>query len=447
MIAARLRLGLVAVVLIAAAGSPARGGVFNPETFTLANGLEVVVVPNHLAPVVTHMVWYRVGAADEPPGKSGIAHFLEHLMFKGTEKIGPGGFSKIVARNGGRENAFTSQDYTSYFQRVARDRLELVMEIEADRMANLRLADEVVLPEREVVLEERRSRAENDPSALLAEEMQAALYMNHPYREPIIGWEHEIRGLTTDDALAFYRRHYAPNNAILIVAGDITAEELRPLAEKYYGVVPRREVPERVRPQEPAQNTARRVTLTSPRVSQPALARSYLAPSYAAGATEHAYALQVLEEVFGGDTTSRLYRALVVEGKLAAAAGAYYDPGSLDLTQFSIQASPRPGVELGRVEAALDAEIARLLEEGVTADEVDRAKSRMRAAATYARDSMFAAARIFGVALTTGTTVADVESWLDRLARVTADDVDRAARAVLRADHSVTGELLPEPSS
>ena len=442
-----LCLGL-AVLLWLAAGLPAAvAGTFNPETFTLGNGLEVVVIPNHRAPVVTHMVWYKAGAADEPAGKSGIAHFLEHLMFKGTGKVGPGEFSKIVARNGGRDNAFTSQDYTSYFQRVARDRLELVMEIEADRMVNLKLSDEVVLPEREVILEERRSRIDNDPGSLLVEAMEAALYMNHPYREPIIGWENEIRGLDRADALAFYRRHYAPNNAILVVAGDITAAELRPLAEKYYGAIAPGPVPARVRPQEPAQHAERRVILKSPRVSQPAWTRSYLAPSFAGGETRHAYALQVLAQLFGGGTTSRLYRAVVVEAGLAASAGARYDPSSLDLTAFSVQASPRPGVELPRIEAAMDAEIAKLLADGVTADQVERAKKRLRASAIYARDSMFAAARIFGVALTTGLSVAEVEEWPERIAAVTVEQVNAAARAVLRPSYSVTGELLPQPAS
>jgi zinc protease len=445
---APLRLSLIAAfgVLVALA-TPARAELFNPETFTLENGLQVVVVPNHLAPVVTHMVWYKVGAADEPAGKSGIAHFLEHLMFKGTEKVPPGEFSKIVAGNGGRDNAFTSQDYTSYFQRVARDRLELVMELEADRMANLKITAAEVVPEREVVLEERRSRTENQPASLLGEAMQAALYMNHPYREPIIGWNHEIRELTTEDALDFYRRYYAPNNAILIVGGDITGEELRPLAERHYGGIPPRDVPARVRPQEPVQHAARRVVLTSPLVGQPSWVRRYLAPSYTAGDTEHAHALVVLADLFGHDSSSRLHRALVVDGEIAVSAAAGYDSESFDLTDFSIHASPRPGVELARIEAAVEAEVAKLLEDGVTEEEVARAKRRLRAATIYSRDSMFAAARIFGVALTTGRTIEDVESWLERVEAVTVDQVNRAARAVLRKDRWVTGELLPPPSS
>ena len=307
-----------------AVSAGARAEVFNPETFTLDNGMDVVVIPNRRAPIVQHMVWYKVGAADEPVGKSGTAHFLEHLLFKGTERMAPGRFSEIVAENGGQENAFTSSDYTGYYQTVARDRLEIMMDLEADRMTNLRLTDELVLPERDVVLEERRSRIDNEPGSKLREMMNAALYLNHPYRYPVIGWEHEIRALTTRDALDFYERWYAPNNAILIVAGDITAEEVRPLAEKYYGAIPARAVPERRRASEPEQHAPRRVRLESERVRQPSVSISYLAPSHNRGAVEHAYPLLVLDEILGGGATSRLYRSLVVEQGIAAAAGSSY---------------------------------------------------------------------------------------------------------------------------
>jgi zinc protease len=206
--------------------------------FTLSNGMQVVVIPDHRAPVVTHMVWYRVGAADEPRGKSGIAHFLEHLMFKSTEKIASGEFSRIVSRMGGQDNAFTSQDATAYFQRIHKDRLGEVMAMEADRMVNLRLTEHEVLTERDVILEERRSRVENNPQAVLDEQMNAVLYYSHTYGIPVIGWEHEIARLTREDALSFYKHHYAPNNAILVVSGDVTPEEVRRLAEETYGKIP-----------------------------------------------------------------------------------------------------------------------------------------------------------------------------------------------------------------
>ncbi|MDJ0948037.1 MAG: pitrilysin family protein [Alphaproteobacteria bacterium] len=425
---------------------PASAAVFNPKTFTLANGMQVVVIENRRVPIVSHMVWYRVGSADETPGKSGIAHFLEHLMFRGTKTLAPGEFSRTVARNGGQENAFTSYDYTGYFQNVAVDRLEIVMRLEADRMTNLVLTDEVVNPERDVVLEERRSRTENRPGGLLREQAGAAMFANHPYGMPIIGWKHEIQALKTEDALAFYRRHYAPNNAILIVAGDVSVDQVRTLAERYYGPIPAGSVPERVRPQEPPQHAPRRVVLRDVRVGQPRFSRRYLAPSYNRGATEHAYPLQLLSEILGGGSTSRLYRSLVIEQKLAAAAGAWYNPNSFDLGSIGVSATPRPGVDVADVEAAVDAELHKILDKGVTADELARAKDRMEAGAIYARDDLSTGARVFGVALTTGRTVEDVETWPERIAAVTIEQVQAAARAVFVANNSVTSLLLPKTS-
>ncbi len=423
----------------------AAAGVFNPETFTLANGMRVVVVPNHRVPVVSHMVWYKAGAADEPAGKSGIAHFLEHLMFKGTKKYPSGEFSRIVARNGGRENAFTSHDYTAYFQTVAVDRLALVMELEADRMTNLVLFAEDVEPERLVILEERRERTENNPRAILREHVNAALFLNHPYRKPIIGWAHEVRALTLGDLRAFYKRWYAPNNAILVVAGDITAAELRPLAEKYYGPIPSSAVPPRARPQEPPQVAARQVVYKDRRVRQPSWSRSYLAPGYHAGESRHAYALEVLDEILDGGATSRLYRRLVVERKLAVSAGAYYDPDGLGPSRFVVAGSPRSGVSLETLAAAFEEEVRKLIGEGVTEEEVARAKTRMRASAVYARDSLTTGARVLGAALASGLSVEAVESWPERIGAVTVDQVNAAARAVLRPGRSVTALLLPDP--
>ncbi|MFQ6018576.1 MAG: M16 family metallopeptidase [Kiloniellaceae bacterium] len=439
--------GLVLVALAACVPASAQARVFDPETFTLDNGLQVVVITNRRAPIVTHMVWYKVGAADEAPGESGNAHFLEHLMFKGTETLGPGEFSRIIARNGGQENAFTGYDFTGYYQTVARDRLEIVMKYEADRMANLVLTDEVVLPERDVVLEERRSRIDNDPGAQLHEMIRATLYLNHPYRIPVIGWEHEILELNTETALRFYKRWYAPNNAVLVIAGDVSAAEVRPLAEAHYGKIPARPVPERRRVKEPPQHAPRRITLKSAQVRQPALSITYLAPSYNTEGSAHAYALQVLDEILGGGTTSRLYRALVVDQAVAASASSGYRADAFDWSSFDFYASPRPGVELERVEAALRAEIARLLEDGVREAELAAAKRRLEAGAVYARDSLNTAPRIFGRALTSGRSVEDVEDWPARIGAVTVEQVNGAARAVLEDNHSVTGVLLPAPTT
>ena len=446
------RLSVVAFAIAALSSaawmpSSAFARVFDPETFTLDNGMQVVVISNHRAPIVTHMVWYKVGAADESAGESGNAHFLEHLLFKGTKTLAPGEFSRIISQNGGRENAFTSQDYTAYFQTVASDRLAIMMKHEADRMTNLVLTDEVVLPERDVVIEERRSRTDNNPSAKLFEAMQAALYLNHPYRLPVIGWQHEIDALNTETALAFYRKWYAPNNAILIVAGDVTAEEVRPLAEKYYGVIPSRAVPERKRILEPPQTSARRVIHKSARVRQPLLAINYLAPSYRRGASEHAYALQVLDEVLSGGSTSRLYKSLVVEKKLAVSVGSNYSATSLDLSDFSFYASPQPGVDIETVEAALRAEIQLVLENGITAKELASAKRRKRADSVYVRDNLGSAPRIIGMSLATGRTIEEIESWPDLIDEVTVEQVLAAARAVLKDESSVTGLLLPKPTS
>jgi zinc protease len=432
------------VALIASAlSAPVRAAVFNPETFMLSNGMQVVVVTNRRAPVVAHMVWYRVGAADEPAGKSGIAHFLEHLMFKGTKTIPPGEFSKIVARNGGRDNAFTSQDYTAYFQTVARDRLELVMRMEADRMRNLVLTDREVLPERDVVLEERRSRVDNNPGSQLYEAASAALYLNHPYGMPVIGWKHEIEQLTTEDALAFYRKFYAPNNAILVVAGDIDAQELRPLAEKYYGILERGPEIVRKRVAEPAHHADRLVELRSPRVRQPSWSRTWLAPSYRTAEGNEAYALQVLERIIDGGATTRLYRELVVNQGVAASVGAWYSSENYDLGSFGVSISPRPGKTLEEAEAALKGEIEKLLRDGITEDELARAKKAMAARAIFARDSLRAAPNIFGRALTTGRTVEDVEAWPERIQAVTRAEVDAAARKVFRSRRAVTSVLLP----
>jgi len=417
-------------------------GVFFPETFTLSNGLQVVVITNRRAPVVLHMMWYKVGAADEPPGKSGIAHFLEHLMFKGTKSLGPGMFSKIVANNGGQENALTSSDYTAYYQNVAKDRLETVMKIEADRMQNLSLSDGEVTAERKVILEERRQRVDNSPRSILWEQANAALYMNHPYRIPVIGWEHEMKGLTTADAMAFYRRWYAPNNAVLVVAGDVTAADVRPLAEKYYGVIPRGDIPARVRPDEPPHRHARRVTYKDSRVNQPNWTRFFIAPSYNRGETKHAYALQVLSEILGSGATSRLYQELVVKQKIAASAGSGYSGSNYDYSNFYVYATPTAGTSWETLEKAVEAEIAKLVESGVTADEVARAKQVLIDRASFARDNLRTGVMSFGVALATGRTAADVEAWPENIAKVTADDINAAARHVLKDTGSVTALLL-----
>ncbi|MSO69215.1 MAG: insulinase family protein [Alphaproteobacteria bacterium] len=435
---------LVAFVLLLLPAAPVRAELFPAESFMLANGMQVVVLPNHRAPVVVHMVWYRVGAADDPPGKSGGAHFLEHLMFKGTAKHGPGEFSRMVADNGGSENAFTSADYTGYFQKVARDRLEMVMELEADRMRNLILTDAVITPERQVIIEERNSRIDNDPSALLQEQMEAALYVRHPFGSPNIGWRVEMEGLDRETALSVYRQYYAPDNAILIVAGDITAAELKPLAEKYYGVIKPSGIEARQRLAEPTPLAERRVILRDARVTQPSLMRAYLAPSAASNDRETATALSVLSDILGSNTTSRLYRSLTVEQKKATYAGSSYDSLALDWSGFYVYAAPLPETSMTELEVALDAAIADLLKNGVTETELKESVTRMKARAIYALDDPQAIANIFGSVLAIGLTVDDIQNWPMRLDAVTVDRINAAARAILKLERSVTGQLLPK---
>ncbi len=421
----------------------AQAQVFNPTTFELDNGMQIVVIENHRAPVVTHMVWYKVGAADEPAGKSGIAHYLEHLMFKGTETRAPGEFSQIIAELGGRENAFTSQDYTGYFQTISPRHLGLMMELEADRMTGLVLSDEIIEPERRVIFEERRSRTDNNPRSLLSEQVAAATWLNHPYRLPVIGWAHEIETISRTDLESFYETWYAPNNAVLVVSGDVDPEEVFRLAQETYGKVPAKSLPPRTRPTEPPQIAPREVVMRDARVDQPAWSRRYLAPSYVAGDNQHAYALELLSEIIGGSTTSRIYRSIVVDQSLAASAGAWYSPGDLDQTTFGVWFSPRPDVSVETVRKAMDDQLAKLIKDGITADELERAKQRLIDSAVFARDSVGGPARILGAALASGQTVADVEAWPDRIQAVTVEQVDAAAREVFNLNRSTTGILLP----
>jgi zinc protease len=417
-------------------------------TFTLDNGLQVVVLEDHRAPAVTHMAWYRAGAADEPPGASGIAHYLEHLMFKGTDELEPGEFSATVAAQGGTDNAFTSYDYTAYFQRVAADRLGLMMEMEADRMADLQLTDRDILTERAVVIEERKQRTDSEPGALFAEQRRAVQYLNHPYAVPVIGWKHEAEALTLDDALAFYEAHYAPDNAVVVVAGDVTPEAVRALAEEHYGPIPAKGVAERVRPAEPPQIAERRMTYEDARVGQPYVVRTYLAPERDAGDQRGAAALTLLAEVLGGSpATSVLARKLQFEAQDALYTAAFYSGVSLDDTTFGLVIVPTPGTSLEAGEAALDRAVAEFLEEGIDPAQLERIKMQIRAARIYDADDVGSRARLYGAALTSGLTVEDVQAWPEILQSVTEEDILDAARLLLDRDRAVTGYLTaPEPA-
>lgn len=414
-------------------------------TFALDNGMQVVVVEDHRAPVVQHMVWYRAGSADEPKGSSGVAHFLEHLLFKATDTLEAGELSATVARNGGRDNAFTSYDYTAYFQRVAADRLELMMRMESDRMRNIRLTDENIETERDVIIEERNQRTENNPNALFGEQIAAAQYLNHRYAVPIIGWMHEMQTLDMEDALGFYEIYYSPNNAILVVSGDVTPEEVRTLAEKYYGVIPANpDLPERIRTEEPPQTAERRLIFRDARVAQPYVRRSYLAPERDPGAQEKAAALTFLAEILGGGTTSYLTDALQFDTQIATYSAAFYRGVSLDDTTFNLIVVPRPDVSLQEAEDALDAAVAQFLIDGVDPEQLDRIKLQIRADQIYARDDVDRIANRYGQALSSGLTVEDVQAWPDVLEAVTAEDIIEAARDVFDKRASVTGWLMRE---
>jgi len=437
-------LSIAALALLLQAANAVADG---PEiaNFTLQNGVEVVVIPDRRTPVVTHMIWYKVGSADETPGKSGLAHFLEHLMFKGTAKNPAGRFSQTLAAIGGQENAFTTSDYTGYFQRVAKEYLPLVMEFEADRMTGLVLTDDNVLPERDVVLEEFNMRVANSPDARIGEQIAAALYLNHPYGRPVIGWRQEIEKLNREDALAFYRRFYTPNNAVVVIAGDVTADEVKTLAEKTYGQVARvADVAPRVRPQEPIPVAVRQLTMADDRVAQPSFQRSYLVPSTNTAQPGEAEALDILAHVLGAGETSRLYRALVVEQRIATVAGGWYQGTALDESRFGVFASPLPGVTFATIEAAIDAVIAEIAEHGITTAEFERAKTRLIADAVYAADNQATMARWYGAALTSGGSVEQVKSWPARIRAVTSEAVQNAARTWLDKRRSVTGYLVKE---
>ncbi len=428
----------LAIVLVVLPASLRAEGV---NTFELGNGLEAVVIEDHRAPVVVHMVWYRVGSADEPPGKSGIAHFLEHLMFKATDNLASGELSDVVSRNGGSDNAFTSQDFTAYFQRIAADRLDLVMGMEASRMDGLALVEDDISTERDVVIEERQQRVDSDPGSLFREQINAAAYLNHPYGVPVIGWKHEAETLTLEDAVSFYKRHYGPNNAILVVAGDVDPDEVRELAERHYGnIPPNPNVRVRNRPSEPPQLAERRLDFSDPRIGYDYATRVYLVPERDPADQETAAALAMLAQVLGGSsTTSVLARKLQFDDPKAVYTSAWYREQALDDTSFGLAIVPVEGVSLEEAESLLDNAIAEFLEEGVDSDELERIKTQIRASEIYARDDISKLANLYGRGLATGLSVEDIDAWPDILQAVTEEDILSAARTHFDRRRAVTG--------
>ena len=410
--------------------------------FALQNGLQVLVIPDHRAPVATQMLWFKVGGVDDPPGISGLAHFFEHMMFRGTKEVPNDDFSLIIAKNGGETNAFTDHDYTAFYEQIAKDRLPLAMKLEADRLANLDLSDSHVGPERDVVLEERRMRVENEPQALMGEQMRAALHLSHPYGRPVIGWSEEVRRIDRVSAQDFYDHHYSPNNAILVIAGDVTADEVRKMAQDAYGKVPARTLEPRAEFTEPPRLAETRMTITRSDARVPIFSRIYRVPSYAQGRPGQAEGLETYAQLLGGDQTSILYRVLVEQKKLATDAGANYDGYARDAGEFFVYAVPRPGVSLEALEKAVD-QILSVSALALPRDsDLNRAKTQLVAGVTYRRDSQFALASAYGQALTIGLTVDDVNEWPARIRAVNAEAVRKAAQALSRKE-AVSAYLVP----
>ena len=432
---------LLACALAAPAIAAAPPQVFQ---FALQNGMQVLVIPDHRAPVVTQMLWFKVGAVDDPPGISGLAHFFEHMMFRGTKALPGDGFAQTIAKNGGENNAFTTHDYTAFYEQIAKDRLPLAMSLEADRLVNLDLSDGNVSTERDVVLEERRMRVDNDPQSLMSEQMEAALHLSHPYGRPVIGWAEEVRRIDRVPAQDFYDHHYAPNNAILVIAGDVTPADIRTLAQAQYGKVAARTLQPRAEFAEPPRLAETRMTIVRPDARVPVLARNYRVPSYAQASQGQAEALETYAQVLGGDQTSALYRILVEQKKLATDAGASYDGYARDAGEFSVYAVPRPGVSLDLLERAVDQVMAGFVAAPPRAPDLLRAKTGLVAAVTYRRDSQYQMASAYGQALVIGLTVDDVNAWPGRIRAVSADAVRKAAASLSR-NEAVTAYLLPEP--
>ena len=413
----------------------------NVTSFSLENGMKVVVVEDHRAPVVTHMVWYRAGASDENSGKSGIAHLLEHLLFKETENVGNGEFSQTVAALGGSDNAFTSQDYTAYYQRVSKQYLDLMMYYESDRMKNLKISELDFNTEVKVVIEERSQRTDSKPGALFNEQNMASLYLNHPYGVPIVGWRHELDDLVLEDAIDFYKTYYSPNNAILIVSGDVDPKNVQILANKFYGSLENTiYLDVRKRPAEPPQIVERRLIFEDERVSQPYITRTYLAAERDPGQQREAAALTLLADLIGSDgIQSILGKTLQLDNKKAIYTNAYYNGLSYDDTNFSLIVVPNSDVTLLDIETELDRVINNFISKGIDEDHLERIKFQYKAQQIYSLDSAYSQARRFGVALTSGLTIEDVLAWPKIIQDIKSAEILAAAVSLFKKESSVTG--------
>tara|TARA_R110000868_G_scaffold262401_2_gene521145 strand:- start:126464 stop:127819 length:1356 start_codon:yes stop_codon:yes gene_type:complete len=445
------RLHFITAAILALIAPTAWGLDFSK--YTLKNGMDVYIIPDHRTPVVVNFVWYKAGAADEKNGQTGIAHMLEHLMFKGTKHIPPQEFSKIVARNGGQDNAFTSSDYTAYFQKVAKENLPRMMEIESDRMRGLTFSDAEFLPERDVVMEERRWRIDSKPQNRFYEELMYKHMPNHPYGRPVIGWKRDIEAYTADVAHDWYKRWYQPNNAFLILVGDITEEEAKVLVEKTYAQVPStKEITHDEWIVEPLWSEAKRFEKVDPEIQVPTWVRTYRAPSAFAGiagqktGTEDFLSLTLLADVLGGGSSSILYEKLVKEMKLADAVSADYNAVARGESTFDIIITPKEGVQLSRIESAYEEVLVDFLKNGLSGstDALERAKVRRVSSDVYGRDDPFSAAYVLGRWLVAGGLADNYDDWLSDIKLVTKQDILSVAGQYLKKSQSTTGVLVSD---
>ena len=417
----------------------------NPFETTLKNGLRIIVKEDHRAPTVVNMVWYRVGSIDEVDGASGVAHVLEHMMFKGTPSVGPGEFNKRVAAAGGRDNAFTSRDYTAYFQQVPKEKLADMMALEADRMRHLNVDPKEFSQEIKVVMEERRMRTDDNPQAKLFEQMNAAAFQAHPYRRPIIGWMNDLEIMTAADAKAWYDQWYEPNNAYVVIAGDVEHQDVFALAEKYYGALEGRALPPRRAQVEPAQEGVRRIVVKAP-AELPVLIMGYKAPTLRdVKKDSDPFALDMLAAVLDGHDAARFTKKLVRQDKVAIDVGIDYDSTARGPSMFYLHGTPSEGKTVADLETALRAEIVRVQQDGVSEEELKRAKAQVVAAQTYKLDSMFGQAMEIGQMESANLSYKDIEPILQRLQQVTAKDVQAVARKYFSDDTLTIGVLDPQP--
>lgn len=433
------------LLLLALLASGPIAACANPYETTLGNGFRVIVKEDHRAPTAVQMVWYRVGSIDEVDGASGVAHVLEHMMFKGTPSVGPGEFNKRVAAAGGRDNAFTSRDYTAYFQQVPKEKLAEMMSLEADRMRHLNVDPQEFAQEIRVVMEERRMRTDDNPQARLFEQMNAAAFQTHPYRRPIIGWMSDLENMSAANARAWYDRWYVPNNAYLVVSGDVDHQAVFALAEKYYGPLEGRPLPAPKPLAEAPQNGVRRITVKAP-AELPLLVMGYKVPLVRDVAKDSdPFALEMLAAVLDGHDAARLGKRLVREEKIAVAAGVEYDSTARGPGMFYLQGSPSEGRSVADLEAALRGEIARIQKDGVSEAELKRAKAQLVAAQTYKLDSMFGQAMEIGQLESAGLSYKDIDRILERLQRVSAAEVQAVAKKYFDDDTLTVGVLDPQP--